>query len=136
MINVAISETQKNILQAVETIVDQRVARQRTPNIQIGTVAEDPAGYKCIVNIQGTEKTCTLPEHLHDWISKDDIVYVNDIKGNSSELVVMGSSGSIRGQTLVVNDESKKKLISGVTKFEDSDGVLTDNQLIVSDDKK
>lgn len=130
-----VSETQKNILKAVETIVDQRVSRQKGPLVQVGTVAEDPAGYKCIVNIQGTEKTCTLPEHLHDWISKDDIVYVTDIKGNGSDLVVTGSSGSLKGQTLVINDEEKSHLISGVTKFEDENGKLTDNQLTLSDSK-
>ena len=126
-----VADTQNKILEAVKTIVDERIGKSSGPTIQVGTVAEEPAGYKCIVNIQGTEKTCTLPEHLHDWISKDDIVYVSDIYGTGSDLVVTGSSGSTRGQTLVINDEEKGRLVSGVTKFEDDENTLTDNQLIV-----
>lgn len=88
-----------------------------------------PAGYKCIVRVNDTEKTCTLPEHLHDWVSKDDIVQVCDMYGNGAELIVTGSSGSTRKKTLVVNDEDKDKLTGGVTKFADDSGNLTDNTL-------
>ena len=45
--------------------------------------------------------------------------------------MVSGSSGSKRKQTLVVNDEEKNRLSGGVTKFEDENGTLTDNSLIV-----
>lgn len=126
-----VADTQKNIIDAIKTIVDEKVGHNNVPQTMVGVVAEDPQGYKCIVNVQGTEKICTLPEHLHDWISKDDIVFVSDIYGNNSELVVTGSSGSTRKQTLVVNDENKQKLVSGVTKFENENGELSDNNLIV-----
>lgn len=128
----SVLDNQKNILEAIKVIASQEAKKNSGPTVKVGVVAEDPQGYKCIVNIQGTEKTCTLPEHLHDWISKDDIVYVTDINGNNSEWVVTGSSGSTRGQTLVVNDEDKGKLTGGVTKMEDPDGNLTDNSLKIS----
>ena len=127
----SVSETQKNLLEAMRIMSGDSSNSPSGPQIQVGVVAEDPKGYKCIVKIQGTEKTCTLPEHLHDWISKDDIVFVTDLYGNESNLVVTGSSGSIKGQTLVVNDEEKNKLSGGVTKFEDENGNLTDNDLTV-----
>lgn len=128
----SVLDNQKSILDAIKVIASQEVKRNSGPTVKVGIVTEDPQGYKCIVNIQGTEKTCTLPEHLHDWISKDDIVYVTDINGNNSEWVVTGSSGSTRDQTLVVNDEDKGKLTGGVTKLEDTDGNLTDNNLKIS----
>ncbi|MFS8177785.1 hypothetical protein CBG04_09740 [Limosilactobacillus reuteri] len=132
----SVAETQNKLLEAVQIMVEEKVKQSSGPVFDTGIVAEDPAGYKCIVNINGTEKTCTLPEHLHDWISKDDIVYVNDVYGNGSELVVTGSGGSIRKQTMVVNDEEKSKLISGVTKFEDDNNNLTDNTLRIVDEGK
>lgn len=126
----SISDTQKQLLSAMK-LVAEGTQQNNGPVMKIGVVAEDPEGYKCIVNIQGTEKECVLPEHLHDWISKDDIVYVTDLYGNEAELMVSGSSGSTRKQSLVVNDENKNKLVGGVTKFEDNNGTLTDNYLTI-----
>jgi hypothetical protein len=127
----SIGNAQKNLLQSIENVVDAKMRQMSKPEIMTGVVAEEPSGYKCIVRFNDTEKVCLLPEHLHDWISKDDIVFVTDTRGNQSQLIVTGSSGSTRGQTLVVNDEDKKRLVSGVTKFESEDGTLTDNQLVV-----
>lgn len=124
-------KVQKNLLQGIENVVDAKIQQMSKPEVFTGVVAEDPSGYKCIVRFNDTEKVCILPEHLHDWISKDDIVFVTDTRGNQSQLVVTGSSGSTRKKTLVVKDEEKNKLIGGVTKFEDSDGNLTDNHLTV-----
>lgn len=124
------ADIQKQILEAVKNVV-RNLPTDNGPKNSVGIVVQDPDGFKCIVNINGTEKTCILPEHLHTWVSKDDIVIVEDIYGNESELIIKGSSGSTRSQTLVVNDENKQKLIGGVTKFEETDGALTDNDLIV-----
>ncbi|PWT34586.1 hypothetical protein DKZ29_07925 [Limosilactobacillus reuteri] len=126
-----IGGAQKNLLKGIENVVDAKIRQMSKPEIMTGVVAEDPKGYKCIVRFNDTEKVCLLPEHLHDWISKDDIVFVTDTRGNQSQLVVTGSSGSTRGQTLVINDENKDKLTGGVTKFEDNNGDLTDNKLVV-----
>lgn len=131
MNNDSVGFAQKNLLKGIENVVDAKLRQMSKPEIMTGVVAEEPSGYKCIVRFNDTEKTCLLPEHLHDWISKDDIVFVTDTRGNQSQLVVTGSSGSTRRQTLVVNDESKEKLVSGVTKFEDDGGTLTDNELVV-----
>ena len=61
-----------------------------------------------------------------------DIVFVTDIQGNGANLVVTGSSGTARkSKSLVVNDEDKHRLVGGVTKFEDDNGNLTDNDLTV-----
>lgn len=71
---------------------------------------------------------------MHNWISKDDIVYVQDAMGNGQEWVVTGSSGSTRKQTMVIsnNQEGKGDLVSGVTKFADDNGNLTDNDLVIN----
>ena len=124
-----VSEQQKGLLEAMRTIAQHEAQRNSGPQFQTGVVVEDPAGYKCIVRVNDTEKTCTLPEHLHDWVSKDDIVQICDMYGNGAELIVTGSSGSTRKKTLVVNDEDKDKLTGCVTKFADDSGNLTDNTL-------
>ena len=125
-------EIQKNLIKSVNTIVESKINEQPTPKNLVGIVVQDPSGYKCIVNVNGTEYTCTLPEHLHDWISKDDIVYIQDLYGNGSNLAIIGSSGSTRDQTLVIGDENKGHNVSGVTKFENEDGDLRDNNIIIS----
>lgn len=126
------TDAQKQLLDAMHAVAQQEVSRASAPKIEVGTVVQDPAGYDCIVNIQGTEKKCILPEHLHDWIGDGDIVFVTDVQGNGANLVVTGSSGTARkSQSLVINDEDKHKLVGGVTKFEDDNGNLTDNDLTV-----
>lgn len=126
-------EIQKNLIKSVNTIVESKINEQPTPRNLVGIVVQDPSGYKCIVKVNETEYTCTLPEHLHDWISKDDIVYVQDLYGNGANLTIIGSSGSTRDQTLVISDEKKKHNISGVTKFEDENGYLRDNKIIIDE---
>lgn len=129
----SVSGMQNNLIDAIKAIVSSEVNNARSTQSLTGTVVADPAGYKCIVNIMGTERECTLPEHLHDWIGKDDIVVVQDIYGNGSEYVVTGSNGSTRDHTLVISDDNREKgrLISGVTKFESENGELFDHELTI-----
>lgn len=124
---------QNNLIDAIRTIVNNEMSNVSSPQSMTGVVVEDPVGYKCIVRVSGVERECTLPEHLHDWISKDDIVVIQDLYGNGAELVITGSSGTTRDQTLVISDENKDKgkLVSGVTKFEDENGDMFDHELVV-----
>ncbi|WP_347284052.1 hypothetical protein [Lactobacillus taiwanensis] len=128
-----VSGMQNNLIDAIKTIVNNELNNVSASQSMTGVVVEDPVGYKCIVKVSGVEMECTLPEHLHDWISKDDIVVIQDLYGNGAELVITGSSGTTRNQSLVISDESrdKGKLVSGVTKFEDEDGNLFDHELTV-----
>lgn len=125
------NEIQQNFIDSISTIVDSKLATATTPQNKVGIVKQDPSGYKCIVTINGSDFTCTLPEHLHDWISKDDIVIVQDLYGNGSNLTIIGSSGSTRSATLVIYDEEKGHNISGVTKFEDDNGGLNDDTIVL-----
>ncbi|KRL07940.1 hypothetical protein [Liquorilactobacillus hordei] len=126
------TEIQTNIIDSINTLVDSKLSATNTPQNKVGVVVQDPSGYNCIVKINGTEFTCTLPEHLHDWISKDDIVIVQDLYGNGLSLTIIGSSGSTRNNTLVIHDEKLNRNISGVTKFESEDGVLSDEDIIIN----
>ena len=123
------NDLQKGIIDTVSVVVDSKVSRLNIPQTYVGVVVQDPEGYKCIVEINKVERTC-----LHNWISKDDIVYVQDAMGNGQEWVVTGSSGSTRKQTMVIsnNQEGKGDLVSGVTKFADDNGNLTDNDLVIN----
>lgn len=133
----ALTDFQQGIIDTVNVVVDGKINSLQTPQTQVGLVKQDPDGFEVLVDFNGTERKCTLPEHLHDWISKDDIVFATDMMGNGIEWVVTGSSGSVRDQSLVINDEDTEKqkgrLVSGVTKFEDENGDLTDNELIVGE---
>lgn len=127
----SVAEKQKSLLDSIDNVVNQRISQMSKPTIQVGVVAQDPSGFKCVVDIQGIEKECTIPEHLHDWISKDDIVYVTDINGKGMEYVVTGSSGTTRSGSMVIQDEEKGRFVSGVTKFENDESTLDDNEFII-----
>lgn len=125
------AEKQNQILDAMTLIAREEAKKAKGPKVEVGVVVQDPTGYQCIVRIQNTEKTCILPEHLHAWISKDDIVLVTDTNGTGANLVVTGSTGSTRDQTLVVNNERTQRLEGGVTKFEGADGTLSDESIVL-----
>lgn len=129
-----INSIQDKILSSINEVVQGSVKSLNIPKIYVGTVVQDPVGYKCIVNIYNSDKETILPEHLHDWISKDDIVLVQDTNGQGTNLVIIGSSGSTRAQTLVVHDNESKHNISGVTKIEDEDGVLIDKEIEIEEE--
>lgn len=125
-----VKEIQESLLKGVEIMVDSKFSNYQLPKNLIGKVVENPNGYDCSVSIFETIYTCTLPEHLHDWLSKDDMVIVQDIYGDGSNMIIIGSHGSTRKQTLTINDENKGKLVSGVTQFEGKDG-LSDHDLVI-----
>lgn len=114
-------QSQQDLINGINVLIDSRMKSVNIPKTIVGTVVQDPDGYDCIVKVYGTEKNTILPEHLHDWVSKDDIVILQDTKGDGSELVVIGSSGSTRDNSLVIEDTERDHYISGVTKFEDSE---------------
>lgn len=113
-------KSQQDLIDGINALIDGRLKGINVPKTIVGTVVQDPSGFDCIVKIYGTEKNTILPEHLHDWVSKDDIVIVQDTKGDGSEMVVIGSSGSTRDNSLVIEDTEQRHYISGVTKLEDS----------------
>ena len=116
-------DMQKNIIQAIETVVESKIGSRDTTNSLSGIVVEDPSGFACKVEINGQVYNCQLPEHLHSWIQKNDIVIVQDLHNNGLKRVVTGKTGSIISDaSLVFNDEESGKLIGGVDYIEDENG--------------
>jgi len=117
------SDVTNQLFKAMETVVEAKIGRLNTTNSRTGVVYEDPQGFQVKVQVNNQILECSLPEHLHDWISKDDVVTISDLYGNGQSLVVTGSIGSTRSESLVINDESKNRLVGGVHKIEDDTGL-------------
>lgn len=126
-----VNETQMAILNSINAIVDSKLSNLTTPSVKVGIVLQDPTGYQCVVKLNEAEITCTLPEHLHNWVAKDDIVYVQDAYGNGQQYIVIGSSGTTKSGSMVIEDNDTGKFVSGVTKFEEPDGTLADNDFVI-----
>lgn len=108
-------EMQKQIFDSIQTAIDSSISKINTTNSTIGLVSEDPDGFICNVKINSEIVECSLPEHLHSWIQKDDIVIVQDLYNNSQKRVVTGKTGQInKSPSLVFEDASDMKLKSGV----------------------
>ena len=64
-----------------------------------------------------------MPEHLHSWIQKDDIVVIQDLYGDGSKKVVTGKTGSRNtSPSLVFYDDETNMNISGVEVVYDEKG--------------
>lgn len=125
-------EAQNILVQTIQDIVNGTVETMKTTNSTIGTVVEMPKGFDCVVEIAGQEYQCTLPENLHSWIQKDDVVIVQDLYNDGRKRVVTGKTGAIHtSPSLVFNDEQSDKLISGVDGAFAEDGEQLDVHLTV-----
>lgn len=118
-------EIQKQIFDSIQSAIDSRIGGLNTTNSTIGIVEETPNGFDCKVILNGDSITCSLPEHLHSWIQKDDVVIVQDLYNNSQNRVVIGKTGQVsKSPSLVFEDKEKEKLVSGVDGIFDSSGQI------------
>lgn len=108
-------DKQTLLLDTINEIVEHKISFATGTQTVVGVVISDPSGYECKVKIGMDELSCTLPEHLHTWIQKDDVVTVQDFRGDGMSLMVTGKTGSIhKSPSIVFNDEKTNKLVSGV----------------------
>lgn len=89
-------ESQKQVIKAIETIVDSRLSGLVRTTTQFGVVLEDPEGFSVKVKTDKGNLTCILQEDLHTWIQKDDVVIVQDLYGDGRKLTVTGKTGHTR----------------------------------------
>lgn len=119
----SVQDNQIKLLEAMDKLVQDRIGKFNSPKNQIGIVEINPIGYKCLVKIKGEIIECHLPEHLHTWIQKDDIVMVQDVYGDGTLLMVEYKTGETQElPTIVVYDETLGKNVSGVDMVVDENG--------------
>ena len=117
---------QNNLVNAVNKIVEVKINSFTSTNSTIGIVSNEPSGFGCKVKINDEEFECTIPEHLHPWIQKDDIVILQDLFGNGQKRVVVGKTGQLQqSPSLVFYDKKQKKNTSGVDGLFNSEGNKT-----------
>ena len=120
------AELQSNLLKAMDKLVDVKLGSMSTTNSTIGVVSSDESNYTCKVKINEEEFECTIPEHLHSWIQKDDIVIVQDLYSNGQKRMIVGKTGQVQqSPSLVFYDKDKDKNTSGVDGLFDSEGNKT-----------
>lgn len=117
-------DMQKNIISAIQEITRAEIGKKSTTSSKIGYVVDDPSGFDCKVSIGGQVVSCQLPEHLHSWVQKDDVVIIQDLYGDGSRKVVTGKTGSRNTEpSLVFHDEESGRNISGVDVVHDESGI-------------
>lgn len=121
---------QKSILETIDILVADSIKKASYTSSAIGKVKLVMLP-ECIVVLPDNEITCILPEHLHDWIQKDDIVIVQDLYNDNSKKAVVGKVGSSRPTSFVMYDEAIGRSVSGVDATEDSStGIVSDDVIL------
>lgn len=116
----------KILVDSVDQIVSARVSSITTTNSIIGVVSENPDGFNCKVKIKMDEVTCIIPEHLHSWIQKDDIVIIQDLYNDGQKRMITGKTGQLQSSpSLVFYDKDEDKNTSGVDGLFDKEDNLT-----------
>lgn len=117
---------QNAMFDAISKVVDVKMGTMSTTGSTIGVVSSEPIGFTCNVKINDEEFECTIPEHLHPWIQKDDIVIIQDLYSNGQKRIVTGKTGQLQqSPSLVFYDPKQKKNTSGVDGLFDSEGKKT-----------
>lgn len=115
-------QSQQQIVEAIDIVVKNRLQQFPTTNSLIGVVLSDPIGFNVGISINNESVECSIPEHLHSWIQKDDIVMIQDLYNNGQKRVVTGKLGQLqKSPSIVIHDTDKDKLISG------RDGMFNEN---------
>lgn len=121
---------QDSLLEAIEIMVTDSIQRTKYTSSAIGKVKSVHLP-ECIVSLPDNDVTCLLPEHLHDWVQKDDVVIIQDLYNDNTKKAVVGKVGSSRPVSFVMFDEEKKRNVSGVDVTEDSVTGLIDEDVIL-----
>lgn len=115
-------EQQKQLLEAIDLVVSDRLSKTKKPHNRVGVLQNTPAGYVGQVKINREIIECHVPEHLHSWVQKDDVVMVQDAYGDGKLMIVIGKTGETQvNPTLVFYDKDIDRLISGVDMIVDSE---------------
>lgn len=119
----ALTDAHIHLATSVKKIVENALNDFTTTNSVVGVVTEDPNAFSANVKINNEVFECTLPEHLHSWIQKDDIVIIQDLFNNGQKKVITGKTGQLqKTPSLVFYDSSKDRLTSGVDGLFDEKG--------------
>lgn len=116
---------QDNIIASIDKLISSRIDAIQTTNSTVGVVSKDPVGFECEVKIKNEIFTCVIPEHLHSWIQKDDIVIIQDLYNNGQKRLITGKTGQLQDTPSLVFFNNKSKAISGVDGLFDNEGNKT-----------
>lgn len=114
---------QENVIKAIRTIVGAEMQSMNATKSTIGIVLDNPKNYKAKVKINDDVFEAIVPEHVHHWIQKDDVVVVRDLYNDKKKLVIEGKTGHVSGEPQLVFSDARDtdKYVSGV------DGVFDEN---------
>lgn len=121
---------QDSLLEAIDIMVSDSIKKAKYTSSSIGKVKLVKLP-ECVVALADNEITCLLPEHLHDWIQKDDIVIIQDLYNDNTKKAVVGKVGSSRPVSFVMHDEEKGKGVSGVDVTEDPNTGSIDDDIVL-----
>lgn len=121
-----VHQSQITIVDTIDYIVTERLKEMETTMSSIGVVLNDPTNYQCVVRIKGQDVNCSVPEHLHSWIQKDDVVIVQDLYNNGFSKIIVGKTGQLeKNPSIVIYDPEVEKNISGVDGVFEGDEKIT-----------
>ena len=120
---------QDSLLQAIDIMVSDSIKKASYTSSSIGKVKSVNLP-DCVVRLPDNEITCVLPEHLHDWISVDDVVIVQDLYNNNVKKAVVGKVGSSRPVSFVMYDEEVNRSVSGVESAVDENGNVDESIIL------
>lgn len=124
---------QKKIIDSISMAVEAGINSFSTTNSTTGIVKDMPIGFSCNVELNGEIVECILPEHLHSWIQKGDIVVVQDLFNNGQKRMVVAKTGELIPEhpSIVFADMSTGKIMSGVDGVFTADGERLDTDAVI-----
>lgn len=89
-------ENQKILIDVIDKVVERKLSMYNNTTSTFGVLIEDPKEFVGKVKIVDDIYTCTIPEYLHTWLQKDDVVIVQDLFNDGRKKTIIGKTGKTR----------------------------------------
>lgn len=87
---------QRILIDVIDQIVNKKLDSYNNTTSMFGVLIEDPDAFEGKVKISDDIYTCTIPEYLHTWLQKDDVVIVQDLFNDGRKKTIIGKTGKTR----------------------------------------
>lgn len=114
------NDIQQSLIESIQTLAGERLKNVNFTKSFTGIVKE-VNGLQAIIEINGSNSECIIPQNLASYIWKDDIVIVQDISNTKSQKIVQGVISSTNKDMFHIYDTVEDKIVSSIEQLWDEE---------------
>ncbi|KEK23933.1 hypothetical protein [Bacillus gaemokensis] len=114
------NDVQQSLIESIQILAGERLKNINFTKSFTGIVIE-VNGLQAIVEINGSNSDCIIPQNLSSYIGKNDIVIVQDISNTKSQKIVQGVISSTNRDMFHIYDTVEDRIVSSIEQLWDEE---------------